>query len=136
MAGSITKKVYTGDDGVDYVIRIDESNAEAEISDFDNSCCEDLTTALPSLPRGLKPRYVLATLVANKLIRRKFVIGDTDGIAAAITPGATLQASYGTNGVGEPNAATTWNITYYSGERRPVESFANSDTGLLDGDNQ
>lgn len=134
MAGSITNKVYTSDDGVSYNIRIDESNAEGEVSNYDNPCCDNLSTPLPDLPRGLTPRYFLATLALNPLIKRKFILGNPAGVPGGTSPGATILAPYVANSDGTPGAAITWRITYYRGEARRVTQLVNADTGITDGD--
>lgn len=59
MAGSIKWFVYTTDGGVDYSIKLDESNTEAV-----NGGTQDYVTGLnisPSVPRNIKPRRVFYT---------------------------------------------------------------------------
>ena len=125
MAGSRKWMIYVADDGTEYAVQIDESNAEA--LGFQDITADNVTT-LP-LPKGYKMRSVSVQDPVSGA-RRELPVGTAVAsvtIAAAV--GILLPLL---NASGLATALTLFNTLYTSGERvaRP-RAF---DTGLLDGD--
>jgi hypothetical protein len=137
MAGSRVIRQYTDDAGNQYAITIDESNAEAIVGGGSTVLMPLRTSNIEGLPRGLTPRYVLAYLATNPLVRRKFKVGGVAQINALIQPGATITAAVTANpdDLG-PGPGATFVITAYRGEKRNLIPATNAagDTGLIDGD--
>lgn len=133
MAGSITWRAYTADDGNTYSVRIDESNANGALSGGTGVLMPVRTDNFSPIPKGLKMRYALGRSLDGK-IRRKFYIGTAVNARQAVTAGATITAS-GYPGEGDtPGTSTVFVITAYRGEKRAlVPSFTALDTGLTDG---
>jgi hypothetical protein len=137
MAGSITYRQYTADDGTAYSIKIDKSNANAAIGLTSPVLMPQKTANVPDLPKGLTPRYILCSLDSNPSVKRKFKVGNISQVLAIYTVGnkvisAVYPLSFSDSGVGEP-----WTITAYRGEQRNiVPAFNAIDTGIADGDGQ
>jgi hypothetical protein len=104
MAGLMTKIVYTSDDGSDYVVKEDASNAAA--------AGNTTTTANPSLPKRHKPRHILAAHPTTGR-ERAIVIGDP---ANALWVGGTSTISL--PDFAAAMAATTYLVRGRIGERR------------------
>jgi hypothetical protein len=104
MAGLMEKVVYTSDDGVDYVIKQDATNAAAAGNSGG--------TGNPNLPGPYHPRYILAAHPTTGR-ERKIVIGDP---ANALWVGGTSTISL--PDFGAAMAATTFNVRGRIGERR------------------
>jgi hypothetical protein len=135
MAGSLTYRRYTSDDGTDYAIRIDESNASSNVVGSAGELVPPRAGNYLRLPNYIKPRYVLAYREDDPRFKRKFVIGGTAGIASVFAPGAKI-TSQGTL-IDDQTAVrdNTWVITSYRGEKQNfAPAFNAPDTGLIDGD--
>lgn len=135
MAGSLTYRSYTSDDGNQYSIKIDESNASATVvGGAGGALCPVRTANLLALPKGLKKRYVLCFNQLNPLERRKFYVGATAVVSGVIAPGAQISAEDYPGAGDVAGSAQTWTITAYRGEQRSViPAFNANDTGLTDG---
>jgi hypothetical protein len=137
MSGSLTYRKYTADSGVDYSIKVDESNANTIISGgggVGGQLCPPRTANNPDLPRGLKKRYVLAYSADNPSIRRKFYIGDRSLLAALLLPGTRLSAEEYPGDDDTAGVVNQWVVTAYRGEKVPIiPAFSAPDTGLTDG---
>lgn len=121
MAGSIKWFRYTTNGGVNYAVRMDESNGEA----VGNS---DLTAAdLPIVPRpiGLKPRYAIYRS-ADGLTSRKIVI-TANNVDLGDLP-ATIDVAPPTTGAG---AITLIRQSLIGETQLSVTAI---DTAQLDGD--
>ncbi|NJL71619.1 MAG: hypothetical protein HC888_08365 [Candidatus Competibacteraceae bacterium] len=113
---------------------LDEGNGEATAS-AGGRITPDLAGAELNKPSGFTPRYVLAYLQTNPLIKRRFVVGDQDVVDSITASGATLSAPVYANADGSAPTAATWVITAYRGEKIAVAGgTAAADTGLNDGD--
>jgi hypothetical protein len=134
MAGSLTYRSYTGDDGISYSIRVDESNANGVVQSSSNILLPVRTADLPPLPTGLKPRYVLARSIGNPNIKRKFYVGVPSDVGFINLPGSTITCEDYPGAGGTAGAATVFIITAYRGEKiNKIPSFTALDTGLTDG---
>jgi hypothetical protein len=134
MAGSLTYRAYTADNGTVYSIKIDESNANGVVSGGIGALCPIRTADAPPLPKGTSLRYALAKSIGNPNIRRKFVIGTPAAATLAIAPGATITCEDYPGAGDTTGAATVFIITAYRGEKRNlIPSFTALDTGLTDG---
>jgi hypothetical protein len=135
MAGSLTWREYTGDDGVKYSIKVDESNARASVTGgAATGLCKVRTTNAPPLPVGLKKRFVNCYSQANPNIRRRFYVGDNTLITSIRAAGATLVGEDYSGAANAPGANATWIVASYRGEKAPVvPAFTATDTGLTDG---
>lgn len=123
MAGSIKWFVYTTDTGVDYGLKLDESNTEAI-----NGGTQDLitgSTIVPALPRNIKPREIFYTNTARSRTVRCVALTQT--IYNAVTGGSVPT-------IGDPIAggATVLGLIRARGER--IQLPVPLDTGLNDGD--
>jgi hypothetical protein len=137
MAGSITIRQYTADDGGQFAIRIDKSNANGIVGTGGTQMMPPRTTDSPDLPRGLTPRYILCQLESDPKVKRKFKIGGVAQIAQIYTPGTKVSASLYPVGPNDPGGGVNWIITAYRGEKRNlVPAFDASDTGQQDGNTQ
>lgn len=88
-----------------------------------------------SKPDGFEPRYCLAYVQANPLIKRKFVIGDPAVVPTLVAGATTISAPVYSTADDSTPPSVAWVITYYSGEKRTVIStIASPDTGLQEGD--
>jgi hypothetical protein len=135
MAGSLTWRTYIDDSVTPYSIRTDKSNSNASVTGGNASAlCPVRTGNHPVLPKGLKPRYVLAYNQANPSERRRFVVGNTSLIPSLLVPGATLTGEDYPGAGDVAGSNVTWVVTYYSGERRKlVPAYTAPDTYLTDG---
>lgn len=134
MAGSLTFRAYTSDDGSVYSLRIDESNASATSGGSAAILAPVRTASSPQLPRGVTPRYCNAFLTANPLIRRRFYIGNPVAASAVIATGS-LSAEYAPGATGGAGVPAPWSVTSYRGEKYTIPvGFGSPDTGLTDGD--
>lgn len=123
MAGSIKWFVYTTDTGVDYALRLDESNTEAV-----NSGTQDYVTGLnisPALPRNIRPREIFYTNAARTRTVRCVALTQT--IYNAVVGGSVPT-------IGDPIAggANTLGLIRARGER--IQLPVPLDSGLTDGD--
>jgi hypothetical protein len=135
MAGSLTWRSYTNDNGISCAVKVDESNANAAVTGGAATPLLPIRTAnLVTLPRYTKMRYVLAYNQANPIERRKFYVGNPTLVPAVTAIGATLTAE-DYPGVGDTAGTNvTWVITAYRGEKsKIVPAFTAPDTGLTDG---
>lgn len=136
MAGSRVFRQYTDDAGNNYAINIDESNAEAVVEG--NVLMPPRSADVEAIPRGLIPRYVLATLQSNPLVKRKFKVGGVTQVNSLLKVGSIVRAAVNAS-ADDSSGGTQDNfvVTFYRGEqRRLIPSFqgTSTDTGLLDGD--
>lgn len=137
MAGSLTYRQYTADDGTQYSVKVDESNANATATAGGATSAAFLpirTANLPPMPRGFKKRYVNAFLAANVFIRRRFYVSDTATVVAN-QYGATITTSAYPSADGQaPGVSGQWIVTSFVGEKsRKPPAFNAPDTGLTDG---
>jgi hypothetical protein len=135
MAGSLSIRRYTTDDGTDYAIRIDESNASGNVIGSSSELVPPREANYPPIPRSLKPRYVIAYNETNPVQKRKFTLGGVASISQVFQPGSKIR----TEGVRIDDETTvrdlTWVITSYRGEKVDfLAAFTSPDTGLIDGD--
>jgi len=135
MAGSGTYRQYDSDDGNSYTIRVDESNARGAVTGGDASpLCAIRTTDPPPLPRGMRPRYVLAYNSAKPVQRRRFYVGDKTQVSALLAPGSTITAEQYPGAADTAGSNVTWVVTFFGGEKwRKIPSHTATDTGLTDG---
>jgi hypothetical protein len=137
MAGSITYRQYTADDGTAYSIKIDKSNANAAIGLASTVLMPQKTANIPDLPRGLTPRYILCSLDSDTRIKRKFKVGDIAQVVSIYTVGNKVISAVYPTSPNAPGAGEPWTITAYRGETRNlVPAFAGIDTNIIDGDPQ
>jgi hypothetical protein len=121
MAGSIKWFVYTDDAGVDYAIKLDESNTEAV-----NGATQDFIPSLAlsaGVPRNIKPRRVYyANLARTRTISCVALTATIyNGVVGGSLP--TIPDPIGTGDL---------NLIRADGERRSIPF--GQDTGLTDGD--
>jgi hypothetical protein len=137
MAGSMTYRLYTADDGTQYSVKTDESNANATANAgaSDSAAFLPVRTAnFPPPPKSLKKRYVNAFLTSNVFVRRRFYVSGTattvaNQYGAIITTSAYPSADGLTAGT-----VATWIVTSFVGEKsRKPPAFNAADTGLTDG---
>lgn len=135
MAGSLTWREYTSDNGVPYAIRVDESNARGAFTGGGaDPLCPPRATDVPPLPNTIKPRYLLAYNQAKPVQKRKFILGDAGQIESALTVGATITAEQYPGAADTAGNNVTWVVTFYSGEKQKlVPAVSSPDTGLTDG---
>lgn len=136
MAGSKRLFKYIDDAGEAYSVLLDESNSEGYVGA--TALFQNRSATHPEKPQSLKFRYILATLISNPTIKRKFWVGDP-AVLIGIFSGAILNANvYPVSGDTAPSIAQ-WTVTRFVGEsRRIIEALNNTggDTGLTDGDFQ
>jgi len=120
MAGSLKFFKYTTNGGVDYAIRMDESNGEA-ISNTDLVAAD---LPIPGLPRNITPRYVIYRSADGLHTRTIPVTSNTVDLE-------DLVASFA---VPAPTGTGTITVIRQSliGERQ--RAITNLDTGQTDGD--
>lgn len=127
MAGSLKWFVYTADNGSQYGVKLDESNAKAAgFPDYAGGAAG----SFPQLPRGARMRY--ANVVSGQVKRRIYVPSTTAPLWT--NPATTVPLlDFSTSAAGVPVTATpvTAVVTSLVGERfrRPFVG----DTGLTDG---
>lgn len=120
MAGSIKYFKYTADTGVEYALRMDESNGEA-IGNADFGPTD--SAIVNEVPRNIEPRYAIYRNVLEGYQRKIVVCSNTES-AATLPSSLTLKTDEGD---------LPFTLTYYRGEafRRIPTSI---DSGLIDGD--
>lgn len=123
MAGSRDWFVYTSDSGQNYLVNLDESNAEA--TGFPHFGVG--TPKFPPAPKGLTMRYVFGRSRSVDARTRRFYVATVALLNNILTAGTVVAPPY----PGSPNE--TWDITTYQGETRKNLAIT-SDTGLNDGD--
>ena len=136
MAGSRTYRQYTSDDGENYTVVVDESNASATVTGGTGGALLAIRTANSALlPKGVKMRYVNTYNSTLPTQKRKFYVGTAALVESLLEPGATITAeSY--PGAGDTAGDTEeWTVTSYRGEfARVAPGILAEDTGLIDGD--
>jgi hypothetical protein len=137
MAGSMTYRLYTADDGTQYSVKVDESNANATANAgaSDSAAFLPVRTAnFPPPPKSLKKRYVNAFLSANVFIRRKFYVSGTAATVANQYGAVITTSAYPASDGQAPGVSGQWIVTSYVGEKsRKPPAFNAVDTGLTDG---
>jgi hypothetical protein len=125
MAGSLNWFIYIADSGTNYLIKLDESNAEAIGSTVITA---QNSAELTQLPRSIKPRYINTYNAAAESQKRKFIVTEPELYTAFCERSATVVQAppYPTL----PNA--NWVVTSCRGEQSDFSGFI--DTGLNDGD--
>jgi hypothetical protein len=132
MAGSRERFNYVSDSAEVFTLVLDESNGRATAGG--DRITPDRTVLGVETPRGFKPRYVLAYVTGNPLIRRKFIVGDSDVIPSVTAVGATISAPVYANADDTAPTSVSWTITAYRGEQRAIiPSLTADDTGLDEG---
>lgn len=122
MAGSLKAMVYTGDNGKNYVVNIDESNGEAAgFDDFDGD------ETISPLPKGYQMRYA-NTIDPVSGAKRKIYVGKTSN---AIWTGTAVSILLYLVGIATPGNVA-FSITGLVGEA--VRRYKAADSGLTDGD--
>lgn len=122
MAGSIKDVIYKSDSGKNYIVRMDESNAEtAGFADYTGE--EDISP----LPRGFKMRYANVVEPVSGA-KRQIYVGDT---TSGIWAGTIVSVLLFLVGVQSPGNAA-FAISSLVGES--VRRYKAGDTGLTDGD--
>lgn len=133
MAGSLNWFRYTDDGGTSYSVSLDESNSKATVGGV--ALFLNRTAAHPLLSSRTKKRYLLATLISNPQIKRKFWVGNPLAIPQ-ILAGATLVAPVYPVVGDTAVTGVNWSITAYRGEKSatpPALNITAGDTGLTDG---
>jgi hypothetical protein len=134
MAGSRTIRQYTADDGTNYAIAADKSNADANLVGRNTVLLATRQLNVPDLPRGLRPRYVLTFLKSDPTVKRKFYVGVIGQIGTIYTPGAIIEGERSPTGIPGGGTKVQWIVTAYRGEkynfRAAVDAF---DSGQTDG---
>lgn len=134
MAGSLTYRNYTADDGQSYAVRVDESNSNATVSGGTGALLPLRTANVPPIPKTLKMRYFLARDTVNPNLKRKFFCGTSANAIAGLAVGSTITAEDYPGEGGGAGSARTFTITAYRGEKRNIiPGIAATDTGLTDG---
>lgn len=118
MSGSRRWFNYESDNGVNYAVELDESNAESNIGGI--RLCGDLQAGTPLFPGRAKKRYVNTISTADPNVRRIFWIGEPTVFNALVEGDAIA------------DGAVTYSILSKRGEQftfpNPVDSLQ------LDGD--
>lgn len=134
MAGSLTWRQYSSDNGAVYSVRVDKSNASATVSGGTGALMPVRTVNSAGAPQALKKRYANTFNRANPLQKRRFYIGTTANFLAASNAGATITAEDYPVAQGAAGVAQTWVVTSVRGERANLPpAFGASDSGLTDG---
>jgi hypothetical protein len=131
----MTWRAYTADNGTEYSVKVDESNAAAETVGSNSVPIMLVRTAnAPMLPKGLNMRYVNTYNADIPRQKRKFWIGDPTAVSEILLVGASLTATRYPAGAGDnAGVESTWIITSYRGERSTQPpAFDAPDTGLTD----
>lgn len=115
MAGSISYQVYTSDNGQDYAIRVDRTNALAV-----NASASATPAALPNIeiPKNIKPRYALYTDTTGNIKRRVVLLKPSDVAALLADDNFT-----------PPEETSALRITFIVGEKIRLPKLA--DTGRV-----
>lgn len=117
MAGSLDEFRYVTDSAEAYWIRGDRSNIESV-----NPTAQPPTAGTASLPKNIKPRYVLYRNADEFMQRKVVVLTDVDPDTLPNT--MTARAGDGSN--------KTLTKSFYSGERRRFVNYA-EDTAITEG---
>jgi hypothetical protein len=125
MSGSVRVFNYVDDAGTSWAVNVNERNAKAFATGGADRFFPFAVTARPRLPRGTTMRYVIAALVSNPLIKRRFWVG-----RAAAFPELVAQSGAFRTGVGSP-PILDWRVTHYAAE--VVQYLPMTDTGQDDG---
>lgn len=134
MAGSISNRRYISDNGINYSIKVDKSNASGNISGDGRALCGLREANYPLLPRGFGKRYILAFQQDNPRIKRKFFVGNPSVLGVALAPGATILAPSYAAADGTAGRDSTFVITAYRGEKQQISAdYQADDSGLDDG---
>ncbi len=134
MAGSITWRAYTGDNGTSYSIRCDKSNASGTVTGGTGALLPVRTANAPVIPQGLRKRYANTYNRANPAEKRRFYIGTSVNYIAASAAGATITAEDFAGAGDTAGVSQTWVITSLRGEKAVIPpSFSATDTGETDG---
>jgi len=114
MAGSISYQKYTSDNGADYSIKCDKSNA-LEV----NASASANPSTLPNIevPKNIKPRYALFLSDDGKTSRKVVLLTPAD--VAALTPNDSFVTNPG---------GVTVRLSYIRGETIRIPRL--TDTGL------
>lgn len=134
MSGSRRYFQYRTDEGLSTTVVQDESNSEATVGGV--PLMLNRTSAHPLLSSAVKKRYVLASVVTNPDVRRKFWVGNP-AVIPQIFSGAVLKASVFANSADTQTETEDWSISFYQGESHrisPAFDTVAGDTGLTDGD--
>lgn len=126
MTGSRRAFIYNSDDGSAYGIERDESSGEASAAGG-ILLLDPYVAGTPTLPCGIRPRYVNAVLTTDSNVRKRFVVG------SALTMQGIQGGTPIVEGAGGLAAGGTYNVTSKVGERARL--LRTSDTGQTDGDN-
>ena len=126
MAGSKKYYIYTDDSENSYVVQLNQSNSEATVNGI--LVMGKHTSTVPMLPVGFKMRYVMASLVDDTTVKRKFYVGSLTTVKEILSNSPVLRARrYPTM---EPS---DWNVTFYKGEKiRLVPALSQSELALLE----
>jgi hypothetical protein len=129
MTGTKNYYVYTDDSGSSYVVQLSKSNSEATVNGI--PVMGKYVSILPTLPVGFKMRYVMASLVGDPSVKRKFYIGSVATIKEILSTSQMLRARrYPTM---EPSE---WNVTFYRGEKvRLVPALSQLEISLFEREN-
>ncbi len=129
MAGSLKYFRYRSDAGVDYSINIDESNANATVGGV--ALCLPRTAAHPLLGGRTTKRYLLATLVSNPRIKRKFWVGNPAAIPQILAGSAMLAGVYPLS-TDVAVAPVVWSISAYPNQAEAKKNRSFPKTQLTD----
>ena len=117
MSGSLFWYDYSADNGTNYAVLVDKSNAIALCNALPLMIVRTANNA--GIPKVIKMRYVNAYLSSNPLVRRRFWVGNKAAFTAAAASGATIVATEG-----------TYVISSLRGEKtRQIPIFSAADTG-------
>jgi hypothetical protein len=139
MSGSLTYRTYTSDDGKDYSVKIDKSNAQGlatqsgGVGTSTTELCPVRTANHPPLPKSVKMRYVNCYNPNAPLQKKRLYVGDVSQMSRlAATGGAVILVETLSNGAA--GASVIWVVESYRGEAgRVVPPFSAPDSGLNDG---
>jgi hypothetical protein len=126
MAGIKKYYIYTDDSDNSYVVQLSQSNSEATVNGI--PIMGKHTATVPFLPVGFKMRYVMAFLVDDPLVKRKFYVGNLTTVKEILSNSPILRARrYPTM---EPS---DWSVTFYKGEKfRLAPPLSQSELALLE----
>lgn len=125
MVGSIDTLLYTDDNGDDYVIRTDKSNAVL-VNGSGNIRFPDPLAPSPALPKRFEVRYLLYRDRTGKH-QRKIPILDVEALPPDNAPPSLTYTTVVEN---TPQTVELFK-TFYSGEKKPY-SLTGDDTGITE----
>lgn len=125
MAGSLKNFVYTTNNGSEFIVRLDESNAELTGAGFRDMV--DADANLLALPKNVKMRYVNVVNAATNATRKIFC--GTSSAAAFLNGGVFLLAL-----ITSATAGSLLPFRVLSAVGEVVGLLNPNDTGLTDGD--